>query len=234
MAEIAAGLGDEYSPTGARPGALPRNKKGDGVLAVAGGAVNLVVEVTDSKRTSWNDYLQEAERNRVALASLGWSGALSSSVVNPSRPSAPGGSSWPSTRTPTTRRCSGRSCRLLRLAAVAANARQDTAEIETAREKLTEAIDLLGRIDEIKRLSGLVSGNATKIDKEAEGLRAGTGPVARPGHGRAGGCIRGGGGRGLIPVVDRVREPQRGRLTDAPRDRILSYSVFLDAFGPPA
>ncbi len=62
---------------------------------------------------------------------------------------------------------------MLRLAALAANARQDAAEIQTAREKLAEAIDLLGRIDEVKRLSGLVSGNAAKIDKEAELLRAG-------------------------------------------------------------
>ena len=51
--------------------------------------------------------------------------------------------------------------------------RQDTAEIQTVREKLTEAVDLLGRIDEIKRLSGLVSSHATRIDKEADVLRAG-------------------------------------------------------------
>ncbi|HEY5879642.1 MAG TPA: hypothetical protein VIU11_12080 [Nakamurella sp.] len=62
---------------------------------------------------------------------------------------------------------------MLRLAAVAANSRQDTAEIQKAREKLTEAIDLLGRIDEVKRLSGLVSGNAAKIEKEADVLRGG-------------------------------------------------------------
>lgn len=70
MAEIAAGLGDEYCPTGNRPGAVNRSKKGDGVLSVDG-AVNVVIEATDSKRTSWNNYLEEAERNRVALASLG-------------------------------------------------------------------------------------------------------------------------------------------------------------------
>ena len=62
---------------------------------------------------------------------------------------------------------------MLRLAAIAANVRQDNAEIETAREKLTEAIDLLGRIDEIKRFSGLVTTNAARIDKEAQALRAG-------------------------------------------------------------
>lgn len=62
---------------------------------------------------------------------------------------------------------------MLRLAAVAANARRDDAEIDTAHEKLAEAINLLGRIDEVKRVAGLVGGNATKIDKEADGLRSG-------------------------------------------------------------
>jgi hypothetical protein len=173
MAEIAAGLGEEYSPTGARPGALPRSKKGDGVLAVDGGAVNIVVETTDSKRTSWNEYLHEAERNRTALASLGL-------VRNPDQL---GGRTLqvlgarrivmafdPETDDAAILRTV---VQMLRLAAIAANVRQDNAEIETAREKLTEAIDLLGRIDEIKRFSGLVTTNAARIDKEAQALRAG-------------------------------------------------------------
>lgn len=173
MDGIAAGLGDEYAATGTRPGAVSRSKKGDGVLSVDGGAVNVVIEMTDSKRTSWNSYLDEAERNRTALASLG--------LVR--SPDQLGGRT---VQTITARRIVmafdpelddpamlRTVVQMLRLAAVAANARRDDAEIDTAREKLTEAIDLLGRIDEVKRLAGLVGGNATKIDKEADGLRSG-------------------------------------------------------------
>lgn len=173
MVDIATGLGDEYVPTGAKPGAVPRSKKGDGVLSVDGGSVNVVVEVTDSKRTGWSEYLQEAERNRTALASLGLvrtaeqlgghtiRGIGARRIVMAFDPDTDDAALLRSV------------VQMLRLAAVAANVRQDGAEIETAREKLTEAVDLLGRIDEIKRLSVLVSVNASKIDREAEGLRSG-------------------------------------------------------------
>ncbi|WP_175582732.1 hypothetical protein [Nocardioides guangzhouensis] len=68
MQDVAAGLGDAYDDTGAVVGILRRNKKGDGVLAVGGGDVRVVLEMTDSARTGWNDYLDEAERNRDAVA----------------------------------------------------------------------------------------------------------------------------------------------------------------------
>ncbi len=42
MEQIAAGLGDEYADTGAIPGAVPRSKKGDGVLAINGGSARIV------------------------------------------------------------------------------------------------------------------------------------------------------------------------------------------------
>ncbi|MGH3976306.1 MAG: hypothetical protein ACRDS9_23735 [Pseudonocardiaceae bacterium] len=71
MEQIAAGLGDEYADTGAIPGTIARNKKGDGVLTINGGSARIVLEMTNSKRSSWNDYLDEAERNRAAVASLG-------------------------------------------------------------------------------------------------------------------------------------------------------------------
>jgi len=50
---------------------VARSKKGDGVLSIDGGSARVVLEMTDSKRTQWNDYLDEAERNRGATASLG-------------------------------------------------------------------------------------------------------------------------------------------------------------------
>lgn len=173
MAEIAVGLGDEYEPTGARPGAVPRSKKGDGVLSVDGGEVNVVVEATDSKRPAWNNYLHEAERNRCALASLGLVrtteqlGGRTMRTLGARRVVM---AFDPETDDPALLRTV---VQMLRLAAKSAGARQDTAEIQTAREKLAEAMDLLGRIDEIKRFSGLVTSNAAKIDGQADALRAG-------------------------------------------------------------
>jgi hypothetical protein len=46
-----------------------------------------------------------------------------------------------------------------------------TESIETAQEQIAEAITLLSRIDEIKRLAGLVTANASKIDKESDIIR---------------------------------------------------------------
>ena len=71
MYGVAAGLGDEYAETGATVGRLARCKKGDGLLAVPGRSARVVLEMTDSPRTGWGDYLDEAERNRCAAASLG-------------------------------------------------------------------------------------------------------------------------------------------------------------------
>lgn len=71
MEQIAAGLGDEYLDTGTVTGAIARSKKGDGVLTLCGGQARVVLEMTDSPRTGWNAYLDEAERNRDAVASLG-------------------------------------------------------------------------------------------------------------------------------------------------------------------
>ena len=71
MLGIAAGLGDEYTDTGTIVGAVPRSKKGDGLLTVDGGAARVVLEMTDSARAGWAEYLDEAERNRQAAAALG-------------------------------------------------------------------------------------------------------------------------------------------------------------------
>lgn len=67
LAEIAVGLGDSYEATGRIAGALSaRNLKGDGVLTIQGGPARLVIEMCTSERKAWNDYLDEAERNRSA------------------------------------------------------------------------------------------------------------------------------------------------------------------------
>ncbi len=100
------------------------------MLSVDGGAVNVVVEMTDSKRTSWNNYLDEAERNRSALASLGLvrnSDQLSGSTVQTITARRIVMAFDPETDDPAMLRTV---VQLLRLAAIAANARQDEAEIE--------------------------------------------------------------------------------------------------------
>jgi hypothetical protein len=171
LSEIAAGLGDEYTETGATPGAISRCKKGDGLLDVDGGAVRVVIEMTDSKRTVWNAYLEEAERNRGALASLG---IVRTSDQLGGRTLQSLGSRRilmafdPDTDDPALLRTV---VQLLRLSALSASVRQDNAEIETAQEKITEALGLLVKIDEIKRLAGLISTNAGKIDRESDLLR---------------------------------------------------------------
>lgn len=171
MIDIAAGLGDEYCDTGAIPGSVSRCKKGDGVLAVDGGNVKVVLEMTDSKRTSWNGYLDEAERNRGALASLGLVRSADQLAGNSMQSFGARRivlAFDPESDDPDLLRTV---VQLLRLSAMAANSRQDAGEIATAQEKIAEAITLLCRIDEIKRLAGLVTANATKIDKESDTIR---------------------------------------------------------------
>ncbi|MFZ1285667.1 MAG: Fis family transcriptional regulator, partial [Candidatus Phosphoribacter sp.] len=77
MHQVAVGLGDEYLETGTKGGAISgHNKKGDGVLVVGGGPARVVLEMTDSASRDWGNYLDEAERNRQAGASLGLVPAL--------------------------------------------------------------------------------------------------------------------------------------------------------------
>ena len=71
MNDIAAGLGDEYEDTTTKTGLVPRSKKGDGLSTATGQGARVVVEMTDSARANWGEYLDEAERNRGASASLG-------------------------------------------------------------------------------------------------------------------------------------------------------------------
>jgi len=74
LSEIALGQGDEYVDTSSEVGHLPRCKKGDGMLVTTtpAGAAQMVFEMSDSGAPrSWNDYLDEAERNRGAVVSLG-------------------------------------------------------------------------------------------------------------------------------------------------------------------
>ena len=61
MFGIAGGLGDEYNDTRYVVGPPAPCKKGDGLLTVGAGSARVRLEMTDSARTGWGDYLDEAE-----------------------------------------------------------------------------------------------------------------------------------------------------------------------------
>lgn len=170
---IASGLGDEYTDTGTVVGRLSRSKKGDGLLTISGSGARVVLEMTDSARPQWNDYLDEAERNRDAAASLGL-------VRNPAQNQ---GQSLrvlgarrivmvfdPTQDDPNLLRTV---VMLLRTAALAASSRQGADEIATAEEKVTEAIGLLGKIDDIQKAAGAIHKSASKISTECDTFTTG-------------------------------------------------------------
>jgi len=171
MVEIAAGIGCEYVATGAQIGNIRNCRKGDGVLTAADGRANVVLEMTDSARKNWLGYLDEAERNRDAAASLG---LVPTADLNDGHSFRSLGQRRivmafdPATDDVDLLRVV---VQVLRLGALSAGARQDIGEIEPAREKLVEAVAMLTQIDEVKRLAGLIKGHAAKIDLESDAVR---------------------------------------------------------------
>ena len=167
---LAAGLGDEYIDCSAEAGLLPRCKKGDGVLAVAAGDVRVVVEMTDSTRAGWSDYLDEAERNRGARGGLG--------LVR--SPTQLGGSRLltlgprrivlafdPDRDDPDLLRAV---LHLLRLSAQAAARQSDDGELEVVADKISAALDALARIGAIRTAADGIRKSALKVDNEAVAL----------------------------------------------------------------
>lgn len=173
MQTIATGLGDEYCDTGAVAGRLARNKKGDGVLTVAGGEARVVIEMTDSPRGHWNDYLDEAERNREAGASLG---LVREEAQNAGQSIRVLGTRRivmafdPAHDDPNLLRAV---VMLLRTAAFAASARRGAGDIATAEERITEAVTMLTKIDDIQKTAGSIHKSATKISNECDTFVAG-------------------------------------------------------------
>jgi hypothetical protein len=173
LAEIAAGLGDEFADTRAIVGALTRSKKGDAVLTIDGGAARMVIEMTDSARSGWAEYFDEAERNRVAVAALGLvrtteqNGGQSIRVLGGRRivlAFDPGSDNPDLVRTV---------IMVLRTAALAAATRRGGHQITTAEEKITEAIVQLGALDDVKKTAGSIQKNATKIESCCTGINSG-------------------------------------------------------------
>ena len=167
MGEIAAGLGDEYADMSATTGIVARSKKGDGVLSINGGSARVVLEMTDSKRTEWNDYLDEAERNRGATASLGLVRDPAQNNGNTIRTIGARRiilAFDPDIDDPDLLRIV---VQLLRIAALAATSRHDREEIQTADEKIREALAMLTKIDDIKKSASTIRSNADKIERES-------------------------------------------------------------------
>lgn len=170
MNDIAAGLGDEYEDTTTKTGLVPRSKKGDGVLTVAGAGARVVIEMTDSARANWGEYFDEAERNRGASASLGLvrtpeqNGGHSIRVLGQRRVVVtvdPDSDDAEILRTVTL---------LLRTVAIAATARTGAAEIDTAEEKIGDAVAQLDKIDTIKKTAGSIQKGAAKIESECTSI----------------------------------------------------------------
>ena len=171
MRDIAAGLGDEYTDTGSVTGCIARSKKGDGVLTVDAGRARVVLEMTDSVRQSWGAYLDEAERNRAATASLGLvrdasqNGGQSIRVLASRRIVLVFN---PASDDPGVLRTV---VQLLRVSAIAACARQDLEEIETANERIREALEVITKIDDIRKAAGSIRVNANKIDDQGTAMQ---------------------------------------------------------------
>ncbi|CAM3591353.1 Fis family transcriptional regulator [Mycobacterium frederiksbergense] len=173
LSAIAAGLGDEYTDTRANVGHLPRSKKGDGLLTVDGGTARVVLEMTDSARGGWAEYLDEAERNRHAAASLGLvrtpdqNAGQSIRVIGSRRIVL---AFDPTVDDPDLVRTV---VMLLRTAALAASTRRGAEQLSTAEEKISEAVTQLDRIDDIKKAAGSIHKNADKIETSCTAVTSG-------------------------------------------------------------
>ena len=170
MRGIAAGLGDEYDDTTTKTGLLPRSKKGDGVLSVSGQPGRVVLEMTDSPRSGWGAYLDEAERNRDAAASIG---VVRTTDQNAGQSIRVLGSRRvviafnPDEDDPELLRTV---VMLLRTVAITASLRTGSAEVETAEEKIAEALTQLEKIDAVKKIAGTIQKGAAKIDSECTSI----------------------------------------------------------------
>jgi vacuolar-type H+-ATPase subunit E/Vma4 len=164
LSEIAVGLGDEFVDTRAVVGSVPRSKKGDGVLRVDGDAARVVIEMSDSVRAGWGDYLDEAERNRLAVAALG---LVRSAEQNDGKSVRMLGARRivlafdPESDDPDLVRTV---VMLLRTAALATATRKGAHQLATAEEKIAAAVAQLAKLDEVKKTAESIQKNAMKIE----------------------------------------------------------------------
>lgn len=174
METIAVGLGDDYCETGSHAGTISRCKKGDGVLIVGAVQARVVIEMHDSSdRRAWSDYLDEAERNREAVASIGIVRDPSQNkgetirVLGPRRMVLafdPASDEADILRTVV---------QCVRTAAIASSSRRDIEGLETAEESIQAALELLDGINKVRKASGSVRQSANTIDKECNSIQTG-------------------------------------------------------------
>lgn len=173
LADIAAGLGDEYTDLRTTCGAVSRSKKGDGVLSISDDTTRVVIEMTDSAREGWAEYLGEAERNRQAAASLG---LVRTAEQNKGRSIRVLGTRRvvvafdPENDDPDLLRTA---VMLLRTVALATVTRRGADQIATAEEKIAEAVAQLEKLDEVKKTAGSIQKHATKIETSCTTISSG-------------------------------------------------------------
>lgn len=168
LEQIAAGLGDEYAATGNTVGSISRCFKGDGVLTVNGGTARVVLEMTDSSRSDWTNYLNVAERNRDAVAALGLVRSPDQNgghVVRTLGPRRVVLAYDPTTDSPDLLRTA---VHLLRTSALAAVSRAGREDLDRATEKIEAACQQLEGLDVIKKSATSIGKGATKIELECD------------------------------------------------------------------
>jgi hypothetical protein len=168
--QIASSLGEEFVVTGSAAGSLPTSKKGDGVVVLAGGVARIVVEMHNgSGRRDWNGYLEEAERNRDAVASLGIVPDLAANVGQSLRVLGP--RRLVLAYTPGDDESLLRSAVvLLRLLALASVRGDAGADLALVRQRLTEATAALSMFAVIRKNAGAILRSVTAIDRDADAL----------------------------------------------------------------
>jgi hypothetical protein len=180
---FAAAWGDEYCDTAKRTGNISRCRKGDGLLTVVGHPVigllpRVVLEMTLQRGTGrdWVSYLDEAERNRGAQASLG---------VVPSVSEVPGGERIrmfgttkmivaydPNVDDPVILRAV---LYILRCQAIDVASRRGSGRARVPAERLAEANDLLEQqLLGVYGTATLAKAHIEKLAEQLDTLRSGT------------------------------------------------------------
>lgn len=168
---LAIGLGDEYAETGTVTGTISRCRKGDGVLTVMGGAAKVVIEMSTTKAPrDWTSYLEEAETNRAANASIGLvpnADANAGQSVRTLGPRRVVVAFDPEVDDSAILRLA---VQILRIAALAEASSRGTGAVRVAREHVSDALSELARLQKVRRAASAITKQARTIDTEAERL----------------------------------------------------------------
>lgn len=177
LGDIAAGLAGEYVDTSTTPGAIARCKKGDGVLTLAagaGGSVRIAVEAHDSAdRRDWTAYLDEAERNRDAVVSLGVVRTVEQNQGQTIR--VLGARRIVLAHDPDVDPADMLRAvvQVLAVAALTVAARRDHDGLTTAEEHVTAARELLTKLDTIRKHAGAIRKGADGVEAECNTVQTG-------------------------------------------------------------